>query len=157
MNAGDILEYGHGTILQSVDGLPDAAWETGGVCGVWSTREIVAHLASYEQLLVEVLSGFTGGGPTPYLEMWREPGMGFNDKQVALRKDASPADVRAEYTGAHERVRARVAEIPADTFRRTGTLPWYGAEYSLDDFIVYTYYGHKREHAAQIAAFRDRL
>jgi hypothetical protein len=27
----------------------------------------------------------------------------------------------------------------------------------LDDFIVYTYYGHKREHAAQIAAFRDRL
>jgi hypothetical protein len=157
MNAGDILEYGHGTILQSVDGLPDAAWETGGVCGVWSTREIVAHLASYEQLLVEVLSGFTGGGPTPYLEMWCEPGMGFNDKQVALRKDASPADVRAEYTGAHERVRARVAEIPADTFRRTGTLPWYGAEYSLDDFIVYTYYGHKREHAAQIAAFRDRL
>ena len=42
-------------------------------------------------------------------------------------------------------------------FRENGTLPWYGAEYSLDDFIVYTYYGHKREHAAQIAAFRDHL
>jgi hypothetical protein len=30
-------------------------------------------------------------------------------------------------------------------------------DYSLDDFIVYTYYGHQREHAAQTAAFRDRI
>jgi uncharacterized protein (TIGR03083 family) len=157
MNAGDILTYGHGTILQTIDGLPDAAWETGGVCGVWSTKDIIAHLASYEQLLVEVLSAFTGGGPTPYMEMWREPGMAFNDKQVEMRKDASPTEVLAELKGAHDRDRAQVAEMPADTFRQTGTLPWYGAEYSLDDFIVYTYYGHKREHAAQIAAFRDRL
>ncbi len=27
---------------------------------------------------------------------------------------------------------------------------------ALDDFLVYAYYGHKREHSAQIAAFRDR-
>lgn len=89
--------------------------------------------------------------------MWGEPGMGFNDKQVEMRKDASAADVLAVQFGEHDRVRAQVAEMPADIFRQTGTLPWYGAEYSLDDFIVYTYYGHKREHAAQIAAFRDRL
>lgn len=157
MNAGDILKYGHGTILQTIDGLPDAAWETGGVCGVWSTKDVIAHLASYEQLLVEVLSAFTGGGPTPTMRMWGELGMGFNDRQVEMRKDASAADVLTEYNAAHDRVRGRVAEIPAETFRQTGTLPWYGAEYSLDDFIVYTYYGHKREHAAQIAAFRDRL
>jgi len=31
------------------------------------------------------------------------------------------------------------------------------AVYALDDFLVYAYYGHKREHSAQIAAFRDRL
>lgn len=157
MNAGDILKYGHGTILQTVDGLPDAAWETGGVCGVWSTKDVIAHLASYEQLLVEVLSAFTGGGPTPTMQMWGELGMGFNDKQVEMRAGASAADVLAEYNAAHDTVRAQVAEMPAETFAQTGTLPWYGAEYSLDDFIVYTYYGHKREHAAQISAFRDRL
>ncbi len=156
MNAGDILKYGHGTILQTIDGLPDALWETGGVCGVWSTKEVIAHLASYEQLLVEVLSAFTGGGPTPYMQMWGELGPGFNDTQVGLRERKTAVEVLGEYNDAHDRVRARVAAIPADIFRQTGTLPWYGAEYSLDDFIVYTYYGHKREHAAQIAAFRDR-
>ncbi len=157
MNAGDILTYGHGTILQTIDGLPDAAWETGDVCGAWSTREVIAHLASYEQLLIEVLSAFTGGGPTPYMQMWGELGLAFNDKQVEVRAGKSAVDVLAEYNDAHEHVRKHVVRIPTETFRQTGTLPWYGMDYSLDDFIVYTYYGHKREHAAQIAAFRDRM
>lgn len=157
MNAGAILAYGHGTILQTIDGLADTAWETGGVCGVWSTRDVIAHLASYEQVLIEVLSAFTGGGPTPNLRMWSELGLGFNDMQVEMRKDKTAAEVLAEYNDAHDRVRAQAAEISAEIFRQTGTLPWYGAEYSLDDFIVYTYYGHQREHAAQIAAFRDRM
>lgn len=157
MNAGDILTYGHGTILQTIDGFPDVAWETGGVCGVWSTKEVIAHLASYEQLLIEVLSAFTGGGPAPYMQMWSELGPAFNDRQVEIRVGRSAADVLAEYNDAHERVRMQMAQIPAETFGQTGTLPWYGMGYALDDFIVYTYYGHKREHAAQIAAFRDRI
>jgi len=31
------------------------------------------------------------------------------------------------------------------------------AKEMMADFIVYTQYGHKREHSAQIAAFRDQL
>jgi DNA-binding transcriptional LysR family regulator len=50
-----------------------------------------------------------------------------------------------------------VAQLPPETLRQTGTLSWYGAVYALDDFLVYAYYGHEREHSAQIAAFRDHL
>jgi uncharacterized protein (TIGR03083 family) len=156
MNAGDILKYGHGTALQAVDGLPDDAWETPGVCGVWSVKDIMAHLTSYELVLGEVLSGFTGGGATPHLDAFKDFGT-FNDTQVALRKDKSAHAIREEYEAAHARVRSHAERIPAETFRAPGTLPWYGAEYALDDFIVYSFYGHKREHAAQIAVFRDRL
>jgi hypothetical protein len=38
-----------------------------------------------------------------------------------------------------------------------GTSPWYGADYALDDLIVYMNYAHKREHCAQIRAFRLRI
>src|SRR5436305_1837283 len=130
MNAGDILKYGHGTILQTIEGVPEAAWETGGVCGVWSTKDVLAHLGSYEELLIEVLSAFTGGGPTPLMEMWGQLGLGFNDTQVELRRGKSGTDVLADYNAAHDRVRAQVAQIPAETFRAIGTLPWYGADYS---------------------------
>ena len=37
------------------------------------------------------------------------------------------------------------------------TCPWYGGEYSLEDQLVYRYYGHQREHCAQVEVFRDRL
>jgi hypothetical protein len=47
--------------------------------------------------------------------------------------------------------------LPAESYHQTGLIPWYGAEYDLDDFLVYTYYGHKREHGAQIAVFRDQI
>jgi hypothetical protein len=50
-----------------------------------------------------------------------------------------------------------VQRIDAETLRRPGTLPWYGDAYALDDYIVYQYYGHKREHTAQINVFKDAL
>jgi uncharacterized damage-inducible protein DinB len=154
VNALDILKYGQQTSLKAVDGLPDADWETPGACGVWSVKNIIAHLASYEHVLVEILTGFLGGGPTPYLESFNEH---FNDLQVAMRQDLSVAETLGEYNAVHARVRAVAAQLPAETFRQIGTLPWYGMEYALDDLIVYMYYGHKREHSAQIGVFRDRL
>jgi hypothetical protein len=157
MNASDILKYGHGTVLQTIDGLPESGWETPGACGVWSVKDIIAHLASYEYVLVDVLTTFVGGGPTPYLNKFTEPGGSFNDSEVAARKDKTVSDVLGEYNDTHAQVMSLAARIPVETFRQTGTLPWYGMEYALDDFIVYTQYGHKREHSAQIAAFRDHL
>jgi uncharacterized protein (TIGR03083 family) len=154
VNALDILKYGHQTSLKVVEGLPDANWETPGACGVWSVKNIIAHLASYEHVLVEVLTGFLGGGPTPYLESFNER---FNDLQVAMRQDLSVAETLDEYNAVHAQVIAVAAQLPAETFRQTGTLPWYGMEYALDDLIVYMYYGHKREHSAQIDVFHDRL
>lgn len=157
MNANDILKYGQGTIMQTVEGMPEDAWETSGVCGVWSAKDVIAHLASYEELLAEVLSGFTGGGPTPLMEQWGTLGAAFNDTQVEMRRGTSAAATLADLNAAHERVQTLAAKIAPETFRQVGTIPWYGDTYALDDLIVYMNYGHKREHAAQIAAFRDRL
>ena len=157
MNAFDILKYGHGTVLQSIEGLPESAWEAPGACGVWSIKDIIAHLASYEHVLVDVLTTFVSSSPTPYLSKFTDPGGNFNDPEVAARKGKSVYEVLGEYNDINAQVMSQAARIPAETFRQTGTLPWYGMEYALDDFIVYTQYGHKREHSAQIAAFRDHL
>jgi hypothetical protein len=51
MNAVDILKFGQQTVLHTIDSFPDSAWETTGACGVWSVKDIIAHLASYEQVL----------------------------------------------------------------------------------------------------------
>ncbi len=156
MNAADILKYGQLTVLQTLEDFPESALETPGACGVWSVKDIIAHLASYEHVLVDVLATFLAGGPTPYLSKFTQPGGQFNDTEVGIRKEKTMKEVLGEFNDAHAQVMSMVGQIPAETLRQTGTIPWYGLAYALDDFIVYTYYGHKREHSAQIAAFRDR-
>ena len=157
MNAADILKYGNQTILRTIASLSDDTWETPDVCGIWSCKDIIAHLASYERVLVNILATFLDSDPTPSLDEFRDPNGNFNDQQVALRKHNTVAEIVAEYSDTCAQTMELIGCIPAETLRQSGMIPWYGAEYALDDLIVYMYYGHKREHAAQIAAFRDRL
>src|SRR5574341_2225758 len=120
MNAGDILKYGHETVLQNVEGLPEADWLVPRVCGVWSVKDIVAHLAWTERLILDALTTFAGGGPTPYLDAFRRKDPGLNDQEVARRRDWPGKQTLAEYVEAAGRVMDVAARIPPETFRRAG-------------------------------------
>ena len=89
--------------------------------------------------------------------MFMKGGQQFNDIQVAQRKDKSVAETWAEYEETFKQSSGIFRNIPANKLTETGLLTFYGAEYDLEDFLVYTFYGHKREHGAQINAFRDIL
>jgi hypothetical protein len=157
MNATDILMYGNRTLEHTLNEVPVSEWTRGGVCGWWSVKDIIAHLASYEVVLVDVLKGLLDGGPTPHLDEFRKLRMAFNDELVARSAGKSPTEVLANYRAAHEQVMGLIVQIPGEVLSRAGTLPWYGREYSLDDYLVYQYYGHKREHSSQVAVFKDVL
>ncbi len=158
MNAYDILLYGHKTVQDSLGGLDEGQMFTSGVCGVWSVKDIMAHLASYEKLLVDILNSLIDDGPTPTLQRMLEYGpYGFNAVEVGEREGVSLADVLAEYHDTQAQTLLLIQQIPLATQRQKGVLAWYRADYDLEDFLVYTYYGHKREHTAQMAVFRDNL
>lgn len=154
MNARDILFYGNQTVLGTLAGVPEDAWETPGVCGHWSVRQIIAHLASYERVLVDLLAQFGRGDPEAFGNPY---GPDFNDAEVARRDHLSAAETRAEYEGLAAEALELIAAISDERRRQPGLLPWYGDAYALDDYIVYAFYGHKREHSAQIAVFLDVL
>ncbi len=158
MNAVDVLKWGHATVCRTIDGLPTSEWETGGVCGVWSVKDIIGHLAAFEHMLFDVLSSFLGDNPTPTLDRYFHVGpMRFNDLEADARKNLPAEEVLAEYNDVQARTMDLAARITPEIWGAAGTLPWYGLEYSLDDYIVYTFYGHKREHCAQIMVFRDQI
>lgn len=155
MNVKDVLKYGHRSLTSALNDFPVSAVETPGACGVWSVKNIVEHLASYEWVLVDVFNSLLGVGSTPYLDRFVQEHLTFNDSEVDRRQGQSFDQSVAEYQEAHDKVMALAGQIPLATYRQVGVLPWYGTAYDLEDFIVYTFYGHKREHMAQIAAFRD--
>src|SRR5881396_2755000 len=83
MNAADILKYGQSSFLGELESVPQTAWDAPGVCGVWSLKDVVAHLGSYEEVLVELLESLLHERPTPMLDRYRSAG--FNDAEGAAR------------------------------------------------------------------------
>lgn len=158
MNTEDVLKYGHLTVMKTIDGLDERCWDVPGVCGVWSVREIMAHLASFECTLVDVLNVLLDPqAETPTLQRFMAGPRQFNDDEVADRKDHGPAEVLAEYQETQKKNAELIERIPVARRRLNGLLPWYGEEYDLEDFLIYSFYGHKREHCAQINVYRDTL
>ena len=157
MNTQAVVRYGHETLLATVQPVPLWAWEQPGVCGVWSLKAVIAHLASFEWVFVELLTGLLAQPATPLLDRFATDPERFNQEEVARRADATPQHVLADYAAAYAQAAQLLAKIPVEMRRQQGTLAWYGNEYDLDDFIVYTFYGHKREHSAQIALLAERV
>src|SRR4029079_19221461 len=83
MNTSDVLKYGQLTFLAGLRGLPESEWETPGVCGYWSVKQIIAHIASYEAALADILRSLTGSGPTPTLDRFLVINRGFNEYEGA--------------------------------------------------------------------------
>jgi hypothetical protein len=155
MHTNDMLKYGQYFFMNALEGVDEAHCNDEGVCGLWSVKDIIAHMASLEQLLIEVLGWINDNTvSTPNLRSYGELGVAWNDAEVDKRKAASYQAVLDEYLSAQARAAELIETVPLELQRKTGALTWYGAEYDLEDFIVYTYYGHKREHGAQINLFK---
>lgn len=149
MNPADILRYGQQSIDGRIDRLQPADWEAIAL-GTWTTKDLVGHLGAFEVRFAEILTLFVGEEPATNLRV-TSPAT-FNDDQAAIRRDWPVERVVAELRDAHALVMSLVPRIPPEVWREVGTIPWYGPEYALDDLLVYTMYGHKREHGPQIEA-----
>ena len=157
MNAVNVLEYGHEAVLQAIDNISEIDWERPGASGMWSVKDILAHLTAYEYVLIDALYRLRGGKSTPTLDRWLADAEAFDRQEVELRHDDSVDDLLAEYREAHAETISQIIRIPQESLRQGSTFPWYGEARDIEDFITYASYGHKREHAAQIAAYREHL
>jgi len=158
MNTLDVMRYGHHTVLQAVEGLEATRWNETRVVGVWSKKHVIAHLSSFEAMLVDVLTAIQDdAAETPVLDAFLAGPARFNDAQVARRDHLAPGAVLSEYEMSFDEALDLARRLPAHAFTRDGLLDWYGRDDDLDDFIAYMFYGHKREHSAQIKLFRSTL
>ena len=152
MNAIDVLMYGQRTILATVGRYKAEDWDRIAL-GVWTSKDLLGHLGAFEVRFADVLATFVDA---PLLsDLTTADPRTFNDDQAAIRKDWSVEQVTDEFLAAHDRVMDHARAIPGERWREVGTIPWYGAEYSLDDLVVYQMYGHKREHDPQLSAALD--
>jgi hypothetical protein len=153
MNTLDVLRYGQLTIRATMDRYAEDDWSRIAL-GVWTAKDLLGHLGAFEVRFADQLAPFAGASVESNLPS-ADPRT-FNDDQAAVRRDWTVDEVIAEFLEAHDRVMRHAAQISPVVWRETGTIPWYGAEYSLNDLVVYQQYGHKREHDPQLAAVLEQ-
>jgi hypothetical protein len=104
--------------------------------------------------MVEVLTSFVAHCPTPTLDMLLAGYDVFSDWAIRAHHAQPMHEGWAEYEAAHAQTLALLALIPADLRHQPGTLPWYGPEFTLDDFLLYTFFGTKRKWSVQLNTWR---
>jgi hypothetical protein len=153
----DLLEQAHLMALRSVEGLPILGWHIPGVYGGWSVKDSFAHFTSCEYVLLDVMASVMGETRTPALDRWLTNREQYDSLGVARRQNKMVQAVLDEYNDVHLETINQLIRVPDDKLRQNGTLPWYGDEYDLEQFIAYVFYHHKRDLSDHIAAFRDRM
>lgn len=154
MNVTEMLEQSHLKIIQVLDGLPEVAWEMPGVCGDWSVKDIVAHLSSYELVLISVLNVVSGQEPGASTRTFLPGSAEFNSVEVEARKYNTAQQVEDEYQQAQIQSFSLLAQLPSQTIEQPGTLSRLNTDRSLADFVRMVC-EHSREHCEQIARFRE--
>ena len=154
MSVAENLETAHLLVIQCVDNLNEGEWDVPIAENSWTVKNIIAHLASYEHLLVEMFNVvLETSSDTPYLTQYRTQYADFNKIQVEARANSTAQQVVDEFEEVQAEATSLLARIPVETIEKKGTLG--DKERSLGD-VVSNLTGHIQRHCAEITAFRDR-
>ena len=117
-----------------------------GVAGVWSVKDMLAHIAWYQAEEVEFF-GETGVAASP---LWATPQDQRNEILFAQSRDRPLEEVLAEFRRVHERFVAVVATLSDAELNQPGRFPDTSANRLPWQAIAVHSYEHDREHIALI-------
>ena len=142
-------------LLALLNGMDEATLERPGALGAWSVKNMLAHLAAWEDWVVQALPVRMATGTTPPEFRARVADEDqFNALEVAERAELTPSEQLMEL----ERVRAELLRYvhtlpPAELARRQ---PWPECAGTLPEYLLVALGQHERDHAAALRAALPR-
>ena len=133
-------------LLRSIGGLTDAELVEPGALGEWSVKDVLAHIATWEEEALHHLPTVVAGGRPPKYK--RFGGIdAFNAMKYEEHRAASLADVRARSEATHAELVAYLRSLPP------GAL---GSETRARRRLRLDTYGHYALHTEAIQAWRGQ-
>ena len=135
------IETSWANFMSTMAGLPEERLAEAGVTGDWSVKDLMGHVAVWDEYVVHAARRLLAGQPG-----WDVAWEAINQREAAARADDSVAQQRAEMEQAHARMLAFVAALNPSELRTDG----------VERRIAVDTYEHYDEHAADIRAWRER-
>ncbi|HET7235406.1 MAG TPA: DinB family protein [Actinomycetota bacterium] len=118
-----VLQEGRVRIDELLDRLPRAALTTHGVGGgTWSPKDLIGHLASWEEYALDALAAWDRGEGAPIDDLqFTLSTSRLNDQAVARKASWSVARVRRDADRVHEELLAAIGSMPDTRWRAPAT------------------------------------
>jgi hypothetical protein len=145
----DRIEQAHSDWQSLLTEVGESHMEEPGVTGDWSVKDIIAHIAAWEQRVLDRVESEAKGTP---LEMsdWDLDKM--NERFYERSRDRSLADVLDEASAVHARFMDFVRSLSEDELFKGGRYKWTEGE-PFYHWVEGNSYGHYEEHAGPIRAW----
>ncbi|MSQ40488.1 MAG: ClbS/DfsB family four-helix bundle protein [Dehalococcoidia bacterium] len=129
-------------LLESLKGLSDEHLQAPNVVGVWSLKDLLGHITSWEEEALQMVQEkLAGGEPNfyPYIVDER------NAQQVERKRSIPLQEVHAAFHETHQRLMELTSQLPEDVF-----LEMTPVRLALEADC----WGHYVEHRRQVDAWR---
>lgn len=131
----DILARSWQNLLDADAGIPEERMDEPGVAGEWSVKDVLAHVAYWDNEDLAAVERFVNSVPVPEDAEWQA----VNEQVFAERRGWPLADVRRDLLDTHERLLTALRHAPG-----------------YDLALLKESWEHYDEHGAEIRAWRER-
>ncbi|GAB4578042.1 MAG: hypothetical protein Fur0022_07740 [Anaerolineales bacterium] len=140
-----------------IHSLTDVQLTTPGVQGAWSVKDMLSHLAAWEQLTLERLNAGLGNRPLGMRPIkTKEDVQWMNEKVYARNRDRALADVREEFRNAHTMLMEKVNGLDKKLIQEGAPMAWDNGR-PIWQLIADNTYLHYAEHQEAIETWLARV
>jgi hypothetical protein len=138
-------------LLATLEGLTEGQMTDVSVEGVWTIKDILGHIASWEATCVEPLRRGADGFAIQCepIKEW----LAFNGEQAALKRDQTLAQVMADLASVRQSAVDAIEKLPQSAWEGTHSFPWDTVTSVAD--LMDAFCGHEEEHVRAIRAWRE--
>ena len=143
-------------LLGAIDGLDESALDRKSVVGEWSIKNVLAHIAAWEDWVVQVLPVRVATGVTPEDFRQRvEDEDRFNAEEVAEREELTPNEQLMELERTRAELLAYLGSLDAATLARAHL--WDTWQGTLPEYLLESLRDHEAEHVEALRAAAGEL
>lgn len=138
-------------LQQAIEGLSHEEMSQVPVEGVWAIKDMLGHLTSWEEVLLQSLQSYADGGPFDGEVV--EDYLAWNDEQAAHKKGLPLDTILDEMISVREKVVALANRLSERQYEQQVTFPW--GEKGTVDKALRGLSVHEREHVRTIQKWRQ--
>jgi uncharacterized damage-inducible protein DinB len=155
MNKQSILDQcraGHEKLAQAIDGLTDEDMLRPGAAGLWSVKDLLAHVTAWQSELVTALSRLSVTKQIPNIVQIEDLDE-WNMEQYRVNAPRDLDIILEDFHGVHKHLLKTIESIDEKTLTNPRRFPWMEGE-PLSYLIAENGFWHEAEHAEEIIAWR---